>query len=220
MLFSEKSLYYIYDTQSVPCSTCFLGIIGFVTREGAELVQLRAKNLTENEILPMGIEILPGLIKEGIPLIINDQIGAAQKLLNFGLSTGGREGCVGLHIGQSDGSQSEARKRLGDEGILGVTVNNVEQAIEAQENGADYIGYGAIFPTETKKDAIVRTLDTAEEIRDRIDLPLYLIGGINAENLPLLTDRGFRRICISSAISKAKNPQMETKRIIDILGEK
>ncbi len=204
----------------MPCASCYLGIIGFVAEAGADIMQLRAKDLSEDEVLSMSIGILPGLMKHGVPLIINDHRHAAQKLLRYGLSTGGESGCVGLHIGQSDGNQLKARLLMVDQCILDVTIHTIEQAIEAQDNGADYVGFGAIFPTATKTDVNIRTLDLAREIEARIDIPVYLIGGINSLNLPGLVEQGFTRICIASAISKAPHPGQETKSILEILGAK
>ena len=217
MILKKKSLYFIYDTASLPCNACYLGIIGLIAKAGSDIVQIRAKEMPENDLLPMSLTALQNLMKLNVPLIINDYVGVAKKLLNYANSMNAKAGAVGVHIGQEDGNFIQARKAMGDKGLLGITVNNLEQAIQAKECGADYIGYGAIFPTNTKGDAIIRNLDTAEEIRNSVDIPLYLIGGINSNNLEQLIKKDFTRICISSAIAKTSNPKEATIKILEII---
>ena len=124
-----------------------------------------------------------------IPLIINDNVNIAMQI-----------GAAGIHIGQNDMPADKARALIGPDMILGVSAQTVKQALDAQAAGADYLGVGAVFPTGTKPDADNVSLDILKQICEAVSIPVVAIGGINKENLPLLSDTGIDGVAVVSAI--------------------
>ena len=106
----------------------------------------------------------------------------------------------GVHVGQNDASPEEARKILGKGKIIGVTARTLEQAVKAQEEGADYLGVGAVFPTSTKKDTSPVTREQLKEICSTVSIPVVAIGGINEENIQKLSGCGLAGVAVVSAI--------------------
>lgn len=158
-------------------------------RGGAGMVQLREKSLPDPEFLARANAMRALTRRLGVPLLINDNIEIALQC-----------GADGIHIGQSDGSVMAARARLGAKKILGVSANTAEQALAAQEQGADYIGAGAVFPTGSKADANVIGLAELQKICAAVKIPVVAIGGITRENLPQLGGTGICGIAVISAI--------------------
>lgn len=130
----------------------------------------------------------------GVPLIINDRVDVA-KAVN----------AEGVHLGQGDLSPVEARKILGANKIIGVTARSVEQAIKAEQDGADYIGSGAVFGTSTKKDAIKMSLETLDNICKAVKIPVTAIGGITKENVLELSGTHISGIAVVSGIFAEKD---------------
>jgi len=203
----KKLLHFILDLGTIneisPCS-----LLNEVIDGGADIVQLRAKKHSESDITTIIEKIKPIIIEKKILFLINDYVDLAMKYVEMF-----PVGMFGVHIGQDDMSIKEARKKLGYESIIGVTVNSVVQAKEAEQNSADYVGFGAIFPTTTKNDAVERSLDIAKDMRNAINIPIYLIGGIGLENLSTITDAGFDTVAVSSAIAHSDNPLKTTSEI-------
>jgi len=135
---------------------------------GCTLIQLREKDCSSLEFFETAMKIKEITDKYQVPLIINDRIDIALAI-----------DATGVHIGQCDIPTSIARKLIGDHKILGVSVSNVEEAIRAQSNGADYLGVGAMFTTDTKTDATLTSMDELVRIREHSPLPIVVIGGIN-----------------------------------------
>lgn len=156
---------------------------------GITMLQLREKEMDDAAFLEEAVRIKKLCQAYSVPFIINDRVDIAI-----------RSGADGVHVGQGDMSAAEVRKRLGKDKIVGVTAKTVEQALLAQEQGADYIGSGAVFGSGTKSDA--RTLDHAilQEICERVSIPVTAIGGITAENAKKLSGRGMAGIAVVSAI--------------------
>lgn len=142
---------------------------------GVTLVQLREKHLDSRDFYQQALSIKKICQTHQIPLIINDRLDIAQAVA-----------ADGVHLGQSDLPAHLARKILGDNKIIGVSARTVEQAVQAQKDGADYLGVGAMFATTTKADATTVTIDTLKAIRQAVNLPIVAIGGINATTLPVL----------------------------------
>ena len=159
---------------------------------GVTTIQLREKNLSNEEFISIAKEVKKVCQKYHIPLIINDNLEVA-------LATNSD----GIHIGQNDIPASIVRKQIGPDKILGVSVHNLKEAFQAKIDGADYVGVGAIFSTETKNDATNVTLDSLKKICDNIDLPVVAIGGINLDNISKLKDINIAGIAVVSAIMKA-----------------
>ncbi|NDO41201.1 thiamine phosphate synthase [Thomasclavelia cocleata] len=161
---------------------------------GVTTIQLREKNLSNEEFISIAKDVKKVCQKYHIPLIINDNLEVA-------LATNSD----GIHIGQNDIPASIVRKQIGPDKILGVSVHNLKEAFQAKIDGADYVGVGAIFSTETKNDATNVTLDSLKKICDNIDLPVVAIGGINLDNISKLKDINIAGIAVVSAIMKAND---------------
>jgi len=163
---------------------------------GATMIQLREKNISEDEYVALAKEIKEVTDKYNIPLIINDQVDVA-----LACDT------AGVHVGQQDMAAALARVKIGQEKILGVSVQTVEQAILAEKAGADYLGVGSVFPTSTKKDAALVSKETLKAICDSVNIPVVAIGGINEENITQLNGSGIAGISVVSAIFAQKDAQ-------------
>ncbi len=142
---------------------------------GVSIVQVREKNKSFDDFLRIVTRIKKITDRYEIPLIINDNIDIAVSI-----------NADGIHIGQSDIPCLKARKILGDEKIIGVTVTNLKEAEKAVKDGATYLGVGAIFKSITKNDAIVVGIDELKKIVDYSPIPVVVIGGINKETIPML----------------------------------
>lgn len=158
-------------------------------RGGVTLLQFREKTLCEDDFLSEALEMRALCTKYGVPLIINDSVEVALK-----------SGADGVHIGQSDADARAVRARIGDKRILGVSVQTVEQALLAEESGADYLGVGAVFPTATKTDADFVPYDTLRAICAAVKIPVLAIGGISAHNIEKLLGSGICGVAVVSAI--------------------
>lgn len=170
---------------------------------GTTIIQLREKNLNYNEFLSEASEIQMLCDKYKIPFIINDNTDIAKEV-----------DCDGVHIGQDDMSVSEARRILGDDKIIGVSVQNVKQAIKAEDEGADYLGVGAIFQTKSKDDAENVSTDTLKRICQSVSIPVVAIGGITKDNVIHLKDSGICGVAVISEIfcaTDVKNAAKELK---------
>lgn len=156
---------------------------------GATLIQLREKELSEKEFLDEAFRIKKICTSKKIPLIINDNVKIAKET----------DAC-GVHIGQSDMELKKARKILGADKIIGVSCQTVEQALQAEKNGADYLGVGAVFSTSTKTDADNVPLSTLKEICSSVKIPVVAIGGISLQNMSQLKGSGIAGVSVISAI--------------------
>lgn len=157
---------------------------------GVDIIQLRDKYSSKKEVLRKA-KLLKELAKKyDIPLIINDHIDVALAV-----------DADGIHIGQDDLPLEEARKIIGKNKIIGISTHEIEEAREAQKNGADYIGVGPIFPTKSKVDVVDPvTTKYIEEVVKEITIPFVAIGGIKLHNVDQVLDAGASRICAISEI--------------------
>ncbi|QYR23001.1 thiamine phosphate synthase [Paenibacillus sp. sptzw28] len=156
---------------------------------GADIVQLRAKDLSKQEVLAQGFALRELTRHYGVPLIINDHLDVALYV-----------DADGVHLGQDDLQLAEARRILGPERIIGISTHNIGQALEAERGGADYIGVGPVFPTGTKPGRMAVTTDYVREAARQVSIPFVAIGGITLENVDQVLDAGAARICAVSAI--------------------
>lgn len=162
---------------------------------GADVVQLRAKNVDGGELLSVAKEMQKIAEEQCKYFIVDDRVDVAVLA-----------GADGVHIGQSDILVTEARRLCGDHMIIGVSVSNVEEAVKAVEGGADYLGVGPIFSTKTKSDAgDALGLDAVYEIRKAVDIPIVGIGGINRGNLLDVIHAGADGVAVVSAIMAQKD---------------
>lgn len=161
---------------------------------GVTFVQIREKDM-EHEAFMKEARKLKHLCEEHeIPFVVNDDVMVAKAI-----------DADGVHVGQSDESAKKAREVLGDEKIIGVSVQTVEDAICAQKDGADYLGVGALFSTTTKKDADRVSLETLKAICEAVSIPVIAIGGICAHNLLELKGSGIDGVAVVSAIMAKEN---------------
>lgn len=169
---------------------------------GATIVQLREKDVTSREFYAIAVKIKDITDKYNVPLIINDRLDIALAV-----------GAFGVHIGQSDMPCIIARKVLGKDKIIGVSVHTLEEALEAEKDGADYLGCGAVFSTSTKKDATNVSYDKLKEIKARVKIPVVAIGGINEKNLAQLKGTNIDGVAIVSAILGKENIKEATENL-------
>lgn len=165
---------------------------------GITMLQLREKELSEAEFLKEAEKIKPLCRANDIPFIINDDVDVAVKC-----------GADGVHIGQNDMAAEKVRQIIGDDMILGVSAQTPEQAVKAEEAGADYLGVGAVFPTSTKSDALSVSYETLKEICASVSIPVVAIGGICAENIKELSGSGIDGAALVSAIFGAEDIERE-----------
>lgn len=169
-------------------------------RGGATMVQLREKELQGEALEQEAREILALCRQYGVPLLINDDVMLAKKI-----------GADGVHVGQDDMSAAKARELLGEDAVIGVTARTVEQALAAQEAGADYLGSGAVFGTSTKKDA--KPMDPAyfQQICESVSIPVVAIGGVTLDNIRELEGRKMSGFAIVSGIFAAEDIETRTR---------
>lgn len=167
---------------------------------GVTCVQLREKNLPDEEFLQEAIEIKSLCRKYNVPLFINDNVSVALKC-----------GADGIHVGQDDMAVSEVRSIVGENMMIGVSAHSVEEALEAVKNGADCLGVGAMFATSTKTDANVLSWQTLYDICHAVDIPVVAIGGLNKDNIPSLAGSGVDGVALVSAIFASKDIESECR---------
>lgn len=156
---------------------------------GATMIQLREKHLDHENFLKEAKEIKELCRKYQVPFLINDDVDLAVEV-----------DADGVHVGQHDMEAGEVRKKIGPNRILGVSAQTVEQALLAQQAGADYLGVGAVFPTGTKDDADAVSIQTLGEICRAVSIPVVAIGGIGQHNVMQLAGSGICGIAVVSAI--------------------
>lgn len=170
---------------------------------GVTCVQLREKELDESDFLKEAKQI-SALCKEyKVPFIVNDNVNIAIACK-----------ADGIHIGQEDMELTNVRKLVGEDMIIGVSAHTVEEAIKAQEGGADYIGIGAVFATSTKTDVDVLSFETLRSICEAVDIPTVAIGGIKKDNICKLKGSGIDGVAVVSAIFAAKDIATATKELL------
>lgn len=191
----DSSLYFITDSTNYSEEE-FLQRVSGALKGGVSLIQLREKEKTTREYISLAKKVHEQTKKYNIPLIIDDRVDVALAI-----------GAEGVHVGQSDMPVSLARKLMGENKIVGATTKTVPQAIEAYEQGADYLGVGAIYPTTTKVKTILTSTDTLLEICNHVKIPVNAIGGLNKDNIDILKGIPIAGICVVSAIMKADDPK-------------
>lgn len=169
---------------------------------GITLLQLREKNLTDREMLQEAQELLPLCHRHGVPLIINDRVQVALDA-----------GADGVHLGQEDMSPREARAILGPDAIIGVSARTVESAQRAEQEGADYLGVGAVFSTSTKTDAQNISPETLRQVCQAVHIPVVAIGGIGPDNILELLGCGIQGVAVVSSIFAQKNIAQAASRL-------
>lgn len=173
---------------------------------GCKIVQYREKNKSIKEMISEAAEI-KRICSDRAIFLVNDRIDVALAVDSDG-----------VHIGQEDMPIEIARKLLGEDKIIGLTVHNTDEAIEAEKKGADYVGLSPIFDTATKKDAGKGIgPDRIRDVKNAIRIPVVVIGGINKENSESVIRNGADSLVAISAVLCSDNVKRETKSLIDII---
>jgi thiamine-phosphate pyrophosphorylase len=204
-----------------PLESCFLyGIVDLsyvapdhvtrVTRRliegGADILQLRAKEFSKSEILNFAKAMVPITRSSGVPLILNDYPDLLRDV--------DADGC---HVGQEDFAVDQARELAGRNCIVGRSTHTMAQAEAAANEGADYIGFGPLFPTATKPNAVAIGLADIRAVHEQVKLPIYCIGGVKLANLPMILGAGCKRICIVSELLLAEDVVKRTAEVKSVL---
>lgn len=174
---------------------------------GVDIVQLRAKGMAPDRVAELARELHPISRAAGVPFIINDHPALV-----------GETGVEGAHVGVEDMSVADARRLAGRDCWIGKSSHSIGQALEGAAQGADYLGFGPLFPTPTKPDYIAIGTDEIQEVNRRIAIPVFCIGGIKSENLPAVLAAGARRVVVVSGILVATDPAAYVRDCVAQLG--
>ena len=185
----DPSLYFITDSTNYTEEE-FLCRVEQALKGGVTILQLREKNRSTREYIELARKVHAIAKRYNVPLIIDDRVDAE-----------------GVHVGAEDMPVAIARKLMGEERIVGATAKTVPWAKEACEQGADYLGVGAIYPTTTKVKTILTSTDTLRDICNEVSVPVNAIGGLNKDNIDVLEGIPIDGICVVSAIMKADDPK-------------
>ena len=175
---------------------------------GATFVQLREKELDDADFLEEAKEIQKLCREYKVPFVINDNVEIAAEI-----------GADGVHVGQSDMEAGDVRRKLGPDKIIGVSAQTVEQALRAQEHGADYLGVGAVYPTSTKENTSAVSMEEMKKICQTVSIPVVAIGGIKKDNMNVLTGTGVDGIAVVSAIFAAKDIRKAARELLEAVKE-
>lgn len=187
-------LYAVTDRRWTSAQESLLSQTEKAIQGGATFVQAREKNLGETEFEKEARELKSLCAKYKIPFVVNDNVLLAKKI-----------DADGVHVGQDDMSAKKAREILGEDKIVGVSAQTVEEALLAEKDGADYLGVGAVFPTGSKDDAVEVPFETLKAICSAVKIPVVAIGGITRENVEKLKGSGICGISVISAIFGQKD---------------
>ena len=171
---------------------------------GVTFLQLREKELDEEHFLEEARELQKLCREYQVPFVVNDNVDIAVAI-----------NADGVHVGQSDMEAGDVRAKLGPDKIIGVTAKTVKQAVLAQERGADYLGVGAVFHTDSKADAREISFDTLRDICKAVSIPVIAIGGITEENVRELAGSGICGIAVISAIFAQEDVKEASKELCE-----
>ena len=197
----DPSLYFITDSTNYNEEE-FLYRVEQALLGGVTLLQLREKEKSTREYIELAEKVHKIAKRYNVPLIIDDRVDVALAI-----------DAEGVHVGASDMPVAVARKLMGDDKIVGATAKTVPQAVEAYEQGADYLGVGAIYPTTTKVKTVLTSVDTLKEIVRAVPIKVNAIGGLNKDNIGILRGSNIDGICAVSAIMKADDPCTAAKKL-------
>lgn len=199
----DTTLYFITDSTGFT-EEKFLFRVEEALKGGATILQLREKEKSTREYLALAEKVHKLTKKYNVPLIIDDRVDVALAI-----------DAEGVHVGASDMPARLARKLMGEDKIVGATAKTVPWAKEAYEQGADYLGVGAIYPTTTKVKTVLTSTETLRAICSAVPIPVNAIGGLNKDNIDILKGIPIAGICVVSAIMKAERPKEATMCLIE-----
>lgn len=197
----DTSLYFITDSSGFTEEE-FLQRIEAALQGGVTFLQIREKDKTTREYIALAEKVHELTKQYNVPLIIDDRVDVALAI-----------DAEGVHVGATDMPVVTARKLMGEDKIIGATAKTVPQALEAYEQGADYLGVGAIYPTTTKVKTVLTSTDTLRDICHAVPIPANAIGGLNKDNIDILAGIPIAGICVVSAIMKAADPEKKAMEL-------
>ena len=196
-------LYAVTDRSWLKENETLLDVVKEVVKNGATFLQIREKDLNGADFEAEAKTLQDICREHQVPYVVNDNVEIAMKIH-----------ADGVHVGQSDIKGRDIRAMIGSDKILGISAGTVEEAVAAEQAGADYIGEGAIFGTSTKKNARNITMDRLNEIVEAVEIPVVAIGGINATNISELAGSKVDGVAVVSAIFAAEHPGEATKELL------
>jgi thiamine-phosphate pyrophosphorylase len=197
----DYSLYLITDRDLMSTPTLEMAVKQAIIG-GSTLIQLREKKASSLEFYNTACKVKEITDHYNVPLLINDRVDLALAVE-----------AAGVHVGQSDLPARVVRRLLGNDKILGVSVSTLQEAIKAEEDGADYLGVGAMFATGTKTDAVLVTMNELKKIRAAVSVPIVVIGGINKTTIPQFVDTGIDGIAVISALIAEKDIALAARQL-------
>ncbi|MCS7221109.1 MAG: thiamine phosphate synthase [Anaerolineae bacterium] len=202
----DWSVYVITDRRTAG-GRSVLDIVRAAIRGGATVVQLREKEASTRAIIELGQALLEITRAAGIPLIVNDRVDVALAI-----------GAEGVHVGQDDMPAAMARQLIGPDRILGVSARTVEEAIRAEQDGADYLGAGDVFGTPTKPDAGPPIgVEGLRQIVRAVSIPVVAIGGVTPQNASAAIEAGAVGVAVISAVMGAPDPEAAARRLREVV---
>ena len=175
---------------------------------GIDAVQLRGKSRSVDELSALAGQLLEQTMAANIPFIVNDHAAVAEQVE-----------VQGVHVGQDDDSVAQVRKAVSRPVIVGKSTHSLSQAIAAEREGADYIGFGPLFATPTKPDYLPIGLNEIREVHRQVNIPIFCIGGIKLDNLPQVIAAGAKRVVIVSGLLQSDDPAGYARRAKHLLGQ-
>ena len=203
----DTTLYFITDSTGFTEEE-FLRRVRSALTGGVTIMQLREKNRTTREYIDLAQKVHAITAEFDVPLIIDDRVDVMLA-----------SGAEGVHVGAEDMPVAVARELIGKDRILGATAKTVEAAKKAYEEGADYLGVGAIYPTTTKVKTVLTSTETLDAITKAVPIPVNAIGGLNSGNLGVLKGIDIAGVCAVSAIMKAEDPGAAAQKLLQSFKE-
>ena len=201
-------LYAVTDQSWLKECQTLLSVCEDVLANGATFLQIREKDLDANAFEAEAAKLKELCRRYHVPYVVNDSVEIALAI-----------DADGVHVGQSDIRGRDIRSLIGPDKILGISAGTVEEAIAAENAGADYIGVGAVFGTSTKKNARNLSVEKLNEITSAVSIPVVAIGGIHAGNLLELSGSGVDGVAVVSAIFAAADPGKATTQLLELAKE-
>ena len=200
----QELKFYLVTDSDILRGRDFYNSIEEALKGGVTMLQLREKNASGKEFLEKAIKLRELTKKYNVKFIINDRVDIAMLC-----------DADGVHVGQSDIPANEVRKIIGKDKIVGVSARTIKEAMVAKENGADYLGVGAMFTTTTKLDAKSVTIDQLKAIKKEVKLPIVTIGGLSLNNIEKLKECNIDGFAVVSAILGAVDIKLECEKWIE-----
>ena len=201
-------LYAVTDQMWLKDDEKLADVVESVLQNGATFLQIREKDLAEDAFEAEAERLKTLCAQYGVPFVVNDSVEITLQC-----------DADGIHVGQSDIKGRDIRAIIGPDKILGISAGTVEEAVAAEKAGADYIGVGAVFPTDTKKNATPMTMELLKKIVSSVSIPVVAIGGISAENILQLRGSGVDGVAVVSAIFAAEDPGKATANLLKLAEE-